>query len=317
MKQNTLIVWLEEVKKEDKILVGEKAAQLGELNSLKINIPQGFIVTTTAYHYFIEKNSFEKEIRRSMSMFDLRYPESLKAISDKIKNLLLSGSIPFDFAKEIIDCYFRLESPLQDSLVALRSSINSPLPLPNQTTLLNVKGEANVIEALKQCWASLFSPENILSLQNKNQDILRCSPTVLVQKMVQSQTSGIIYTQDFLKGEKNVILIEAIYGLGELATKGEIRPDRYLINKQTLEILEKRINKQEFELKQKGSLNKKVKIPKSHQKKQKIKDETIIELAKTGKKIQDYYFFAQKIEWAIEKKKIFILQTKRNENKIH
>lgn len=311
MKLNCPIVWLSEIEKEDQNFVGEKAALLAELQSLRINLPQGFVITSHAYSLFIEFNHLKRKIKDLLSMLDPKHPVSLQTASEKIKSLFQKGSLPFELAQEIINAYFELGSPFKDALTALRSSAIGPKSSLLQTaTHLNVKGEANLIESLKICWSSLFSPENVRQTLQKKESLLETKMAILVQKMVQSKNSGVIFTKDLVENKKNVIIIKAIYGLGLLGAEAEVDPDLYSVNKQNFEILTKEIKPQTIELRLKGDDNEKVKVSQFRQKKQKINDRQIIKLAKIGTRIQDYYYFPQEIEWGIEKDKVFIFQSK-------
>lgn len=311
MKQDCPIAWLNEIEKEDENFVGEKAAKLAELQSLKINIPQGFIITSHTYSLFIEANQLKRKIKGLLSLLDPKQPVSLQITSEKIKDLFQKSTLPFKLAQEIIDAYFEIGHPFKDAPIALRSSVISlQFPLLHVTSLLNVKGEANLIESLKTCWSSLLSPENIRLALQKKQNLFETKMAVLVQKMIQSKASGVTYTHDFVKNKKNVIILKAIFGLGLLGAAGEVNPDRYFVDKRNFKILTKEIQPQTVELKLKRDHNKKVRVGKLRQKKQKINDQQIIKLAKIGKKIQEHYYFPQEIEWGIEKDKIFIFQSK-------
>jgi pyruvate,water dikinase len=211
--------------------------------------------------------------------------------------------------------YLKLGGLFKQVLVAVRSSATAEdLPTASfagqQVTFLNVQGEANVVEAVRNCWASLFEPRAIFYRQENNFDHLKVGMAVPIQKMIQSETSGVMFTINPVTYQKNRIIIEAIYGLGELIVQGEVTPDHYEIEKTSLKIIKKRIHKQTVQLIKVGGKTLETTVPKKKQDKQKLTDNQIYKLAKLGKQIHQHYFFPQDIEWAVENQKIFIVQTR-------
>ena len=309
------IVWFNEVDKDDVDLVGGKGANLGEMVGFGLPVPNGFIVTSYAYFYFLKENRLELEIKRILKTSDISDPKQLHQASDSIKNLILKGSVPKDLARQIISFYEELSGRFKHCLVAVRSSATAE-DLPDasfagqQETYLNVKGEANLVNKVRQCWASLFTPRAIFYRQEKKFDHFKVGIAVPVQKMVQSNTSGVMFTLDPVTNNKKVIIIEAVYGLGELIVQGAVTPDHYEVRKSDFKIVKKQINRQEIQLIKVGSLNKQIRVKTRLQNKQKIKDNQINDLARLGKKIHQHYFFPQDIEWAIEKNKTYILQAR-------
>lgn len=309
------LVWFTEVDKDDIALVGGKGANLGEMVKTGLPVPPGFIVTSEAYYYFIEKNQLQPRIKKILKTTDVSDPKQLHQAAETIKKTVLKGKVPKDLAKEIISFYEKLSGRLKHCLVAIRSSATAE-DLPDasfagqQETFLNVKGEANLINKVRECWASLFTPRAIFYRQEKKFDHFKVGIAVPVQKMIQSKASGVMFTVDPVINDKTKIIIEAIHGLGELIVQGAVTPDRYDVNKSDFKIAEKHINQQQIQLIKVGTLNKQTKVKTRLQKKQKISNKQIVALARLGKKIHQHYFFPQDIEWAIEKNKIYVLQTR-------
>lgn len=350
MFTNKFVVWFNEVDKEDITLVGGKGANLGEMTKAGIPVPPGFIVTASAYFYFLQKNNLKSKIKNALASCDVNDPRQLDHASKTIQKIILSAKIPKEISQAIIDYYFRLNQIYDDTvlyhykqvqkkkiidkikngfaqslkkvkkftelpLVAVRSSATAEdLPEASfagqQETFLNIEGEANLIESVRKCWASLFEPRAIFYRQEHNFDHFKVGIAVPVQKMIQSETSGVMFTVDPLTNNKITIVIEAIFGLGELIVQGTITPDHYKINKQSLKIFEKQIAPQEKMLKLQKSRNILKTIPKKLQKNQKLTDRQITEIAIWGKKIEKHYYFPQDIEWAVENGHIYILQTR-------
>lgn len=302
MRDSPFLLWFKEIDPEETELVGLKGAGLGKMIASGFPVTGGFCITSLAYYQFLKKTGLLLKIKTILGSLDFRDPRSLGDSSQKIKKLIYFTKVPEEIAQVIMKNYLRLGGFFKEALVAARSSpINEGL---KTASYLNIKGEANLVEAVKKCWASLFEPENLLKERNLQEEKIG----VLVQQMIRSRVSGVIFSAD-LKNKMEMI-IRAISGLGELAVKGRVIPDEYRIHKRTLKILKKEINPQSVRLIKVGTSNKETKVPKGKQNLQKLTDQEIINLAKLAKKIQHEYFFPQEIEFAIEKRKIYILQTK-------
>jgi pyruvate,water dikinase len=309
------VVWFRDVGIEDVTLVGGKGANLGEMSHLDIPVPSGFIVTANAYFYFLEANKLRYKIKELLYNLDVNDPVRLKQISEQIKNLIIRSPVPKEISKEVIEAYLNLSGIFKEALVAVRSSATAEdLPSASfagqQETFLNVRGEANVIQAMRKSWASLFEARAIFYRSQNHYDHFKVGIAIPIQRMVQSISSGVMFTVNPVTNDKKTIIIEAILGLGEYIVQGKVNPDSYEIDKDTLEITKKAINEQTVELVKKGQGNKEVKVADKKRLTQKITDSQIIQIAKLGKKLEKHYFFPQDIEWAIETNKIYIVQTR-------
>jgi pyruvate,water dikinase len=312
----SFVRWFNEVDKEDTAIVGGKGANLGEMTQSGFPVPPGFIVTALAYKTFIAANKLQERIHTILSGVDVNDPVSLKETSDKVKKLILDGKIPDVITTEILKCYNDLSGLAGDpALVAVRSSATAE-DLPGasfagqQATFLNVFGDHEVVKKVQECWASLFEPRAIFYREQKNFDHFKVAIAVPVQKMIQSEISGVMFTINPTTDNKKTIIIEAIWGLGEWIVQGLVTPDHYEVEKSSLEITRKEIVKQEMQLSMSGIRDKEVAVPKNKQEKQKLTNREIQELAKLGKRLQEHYFFPQDAEWALEKGKIYLVQTR-------
>ncbi len=308
------LAWFKDVGKDEGSLVGGKGANLGEITQAGFPVPNGFIVTSQAYYYFIAENNLQLKIKQVLQTTNVHDPRQLTEASQRIKSIVLKGDVPQDLAKEIISYYEKL-SGLKHCLVAVRSSATAE-DLPDasfagqQETYLNIKGEANLINTVRQCWASLFTPRAIFYREEKKFDHFKVGIAVPVQKMIQSESSGVMFTINPVTNDKKKIIIEAIWGLGEMIVQGQVTPDHYQVQKDNFKIVKKQVNTQDVQLIKSGTVTKEVKVKTSLQSKQKIADKYIIQLAKLGKRLQQHYFFPQDIEWALENGKLYILQTR-------
>ncbi len=310
------VVWFQDVDKEDIALVGGKGANLGEMTKTGFPVPPGFIVTSEAYKSFLEESQLRGKFSDILVNLDVNNSSALDKAAKRVQLLITRSRFPKSIAHEIIQSYFRLDKGvLKHSLVAVRSSATAEdLPTASfagqQATFLNVQGEANLIEKVKEAWASLFTARAIFYRSTNKFDHFNVFIAVPVQKMVQSDSSGVMFTIDPVTNNKHTIVIEAIKGLGEMIVQGAVTPDHYEVDKQTGKILANKTHVQERMMMKRGTKNVVITLPKNVAARQKISDEHIVELAKLGKKLEQHYYFPQDIEWAIERGKVYILQTR-------
>ena len=311
-----VVVWFNEVTKKDIPLVGGKGANLGEMTNAGIPVPQGFIVTAATYFDFIEKSGLTDKIRTLLEPLNVHDSKQLQGIAAKVQELITDADMPPEIAVEIEKAYIKMGK----GLVAVRSSATAEdLPEASfagqQATFLNVQGEKKVVIAVQECWASLFGARAIFYRQEQGFEHFKVGIAVPVQKMVQSEAAGVMFTIEPTTSNREKITIEAVLGLGEMIVSGDVTPDHYTISKDGMKILEKEIKKQEWKLiKSEGVTGKedniKVDLTPEEQAQQKITDADIIFLAEMGKRLEDHYQFPQDVEWAKEKGEIFIVQTR-------
>jgi pyruvate,water dikinase len=337
MHKNKHIVWFEEVDKHDVGLVGGKGANLGEMTLAHFPIPYGFIITSHAYFEFIKKENLAPKIKDILSIVNYENPHELHQVSQHIQHLILSREIPKEIAQEIIFYYDHLPqkedeyfhsfvSQLKSSVhtirhlfkppyVAVRSSATAE-DLPGasfagqQETYLNVRGEAHLIQKVKECWASLFTERAIYYRHEKKFDHFKVGLAAVVQRMVESEKSGIAFSIDPVTNDKTKIVIEAIFGLGEYVVQGKVTPDHYEVDKRSFVLLKKEVKIQNLKYVKSGIINKEIRLHKLEGSLQKLSEEEITDVAMLVKEIEHHYYFPQDIEWAIEHDKVFIVQTR-------
>jgi len=310
------IVWFKEVGKGDIALVGGKGANLGEMTQAGIAVPPGFIITSQAYYMFLEESRLSAKIQVLLKPLDANNSKQLQDISKKIKQLITSAPIPAEVKNEIRKAY----SELGQGLVAVRSSATAEdLPEASfagqQSTFLNIEGEDNVIQAVQNCWASLFESRAIYYREQQGYEHLKVGIAVPVQRMVNSQTSGVMFTVEPVTSDTRKMVIEAIYGLGEGLVSGEVSPDLYIIDKEKGQISTKKISRQEQQLTRNPAPGEKepniwLQLPSRIQNVQKLTDNEIEQLAWIGKKIEEHYQQPQDIEWARENHTFYIVQSR-------
>ncbi|MBI2857213.1 MAG: phosphoenolpyruvate synthase [Chloroflexi bacterium] len=311
------VLWFKEVDKTAIGIAGGKGANLGEMLREGIPVPNGFIVSAHAYTDFVESSGLRPRIQALLEPLDPHDSQGLQATAERIKQMVVSTPMPSHVAEAIKEAYAKLG----DGLVAVRSSATAE-DLPDasfagqQRTYLNVKGEAAVIEAVHGCWASLFEPRAIFYRYEQGFDHFKVAIAVPVQKMVQSEVSGVMFTVDEQTNDRSKIVIEAIFGLGEAIVSGELSPDLYIMDKKTLSVLEHQHRRQDWHLianpdRRNGQdTNIKAELAGDKRDAAKLTDREIKDLADLGKKIEDLYGFPQDIEWAREGANIVILQSR-------
>ena len=310
-----LVSFFKDIDKKDIASVGGKGANLGEMWNAKFPVPNGFAVTVSAYELFLEENKIAEKISEIIKDVDVNDSEQLETVSKKIGKLVVDSKVPDRVIKDVSRAYKKLSGLLRPALVAVRSSATAE-DLPGmsfagqQATYLNIKGETELLIKVRECWASLFTPRAIFyRFQNKiSNDKVKIS--VIVQKMVQSEVSGVMFTLNPVTNEKDRIIIEAVWGLGEMIVQGSVVPDRYVVQKETFSILSKEISDQSVQLIRKEGKTVEAEVPKNIRERQKIYDEEIVKLAKIANRLQEHYFFPQDIEWAKEKNDLYIVQTR-------
>ena len=315
MSVQPLVAFFKDIDKSDLSSVGGKGANLGEMIKAGFPVPDGFAITVLAYDKFLEENNLSLLIRNILKVTNVHNPEELNEASRKIQKLIVNSKISNDVAQEVIKAYQKLSGFLKHALVAVRSSATAEDQpgtsfAGQQVTFLNIKGEANLLNAVRDCWASLFTPRSIFYRVENKIAHEKVKISVIVQKMIQSEVSGVIFSIDPVTNEKDKIIIEAVWGLGEMIVQGSVVPDRYVVQKGTFAILSKEISDQPIQLIKVGSQTKEAEVPQKIRQLQKITNEEIVKLAQMADKLQKHYYFPQDAEWAKEKGNLFLVQTR-------
>jgi len=299
-----------EINKSDILIAGGKGANLGELMKIGIPVPSGFVILAEAFERFLEETDINVEIRARWDRINIEDIESVEESSEIVRALILKAKMPKDIEREILVSFKKLKA----KYVAVRSSATAEDSKIDSwagelETYLNTTKE-NLIENIKKCWASLYAPRAIFYRFKRHLNKKPISVAVVVQKMIQSEISGVCFTVHPVTKDKNQMVIEAAWGLGEILVSGQITPDTYVIKKDTLNILDKNINLQEKMIVRSKEGNKTVAIPKIKREKQKLSENQIQELAKLCIKIESHYKDPQDVEWALEKNKFYIVQSR-------
>jgi pyruvate,water dikinase len=324
------IKWFSELDKNSGNVAGGKGANLAEIYNLKIAVPPGFMVTAQAYSYFIKKAGLQEPIQKLLENLDYEDTKKLNEVTQKIRDSILKAKLPKEIEEEILENYAILDvkdlknipggaldilkSSSEPIFVAVRSSATAE-DLPGasfagqQDSFVNIKGQKSLIEHVKKCFASLFTARATYYRHKKGFKHKEVSLAVVVQKMVDSDKSGVIFSKDPSYINENTI-VEAVWGLGEGIVSGKITPDKYVVSK-NLEILDKKIADKKIAItRDSGGKKEVVKLNEEKSKHQVLKDFQIIKLTEIALKLEEHYQKPQDIEFAIEGEEIYIVQTR-------
>ncbi|MEK7128038.1 MAG: phosphoenolpyruvate synthase [Patescibacteria group bacterium] len=334
-KGQDFVKWYSEVGIADVPRVGGKNAALGEMYSnlvpLGVNVPDGFALTAAAYRYFFRESGLDKKIEEIFSNLDTRDIRNLQVHARKVRNLILKAELPKAFQEMVKEAYKKLQDKYGENIsVAVRSSATAE-DLPNasfagqQDTYLNVKGVDGVLIAVKRCIASLFTDRAVSYREDKGFSHFNAALSVGVQCMVRSDiaSSGVAFTIDTESGFDKVIMINGVYGLGELIVQGHVIPDEFIIFKPSLEsgadpIIAKNLGEKNVRLVYAKDGTKQEKVPPHEQQKFCLSDSEVVKLAKWCLTIEKHFsnkhnrYQPMDIEWAKDGKtgELFIVQAR-------
>lgn len=328
----THLKFFKDLNKRSVAIAGGKGASLGEMTQGGIPVPPGCVVLAEAFDRFIEETSLKEEIAARLSEVNHENTASIDHASETLRSAINNTPMPQDLTDEILTAFDELNAQyvaVRSSATAEDSSIASWAG--ELETYLNTNRD-NVIERVKHCWSSLFTPRAIFYRYEKKLHDSYVSVAVVIQKMVQSEISGVAFTVHPVTEDPNQMILEAGYGLGEAIVSGQVTPDSYIISKSDMMIMDIHIGHQNKKLVrahpdsgrdhafERGSQNKVLdeENPKNmwidlHQEegeKQKLTGRQIIELATLCKQIEDHYGFPCDIEWAFAEGKFFVTQSR-------
>lgn len=297
--------------KKDVNIAGGKGASLGEMINSKIPVPPGFVVLAGIFDRFLDEVDLTQEIKTQLDKVNYDDVNSVDRASNIIRDLIGDAKMSDDFKKEILSEFKKMRC----KFVAVRSSATA-----EDSSIASWAGELEsylnttektLLENVKKCWSSLFTPHAIFYRKEKDLLDADVSVAVVIQEMVESDISGITFTVHPVTQDKNQMIIEAGWGLGEAIVSGSITPDSYIIDKQDWSVIDINIANQEKQIIR--CLSKGVKwiaVPKSKQDKQKLDGKQIIGLSKICVQIEKHYKKPQDIEWAFKDGKFYIVQSR-------
>lgn len=318
------VCWFEDCRKESIALVGGKCSSLGELIHAGINVPPGFALTTEGYRRFMQHAGIDREVGALLAGLDVADLDALERTSGRIRAAIEAQPFSEQLEDEIAECYRKLSVRccVPAVPVAVRSSATAE-DLPDasfagqQDTFLWIRGIDEVLHHIRRCISSLYTGRAIAYRANRNFAEHEIAISVGVQKMANSYTAGVMFTVHPTNGDRSVIVIDSNFGFGESVVSGEVTPDHFVVNKVTLDIIDRTISRKElcYTVDLKAQKSHAIEVPFERQTVQSLIDDEITELAWMGKQIERHYGRAMDIEWAVDKDlpsggNIFILQAR-------
>lgn len=290
---------------------GGKGASLGEMTRAGIPVPPGFVILALAFDRFLRETDLDAEIEAILKKVNAKDINSVDKASAEIRDLIHREKMPADLQKEIVATFKKLKAKfvaVRPSATAEDSKVASWAG--ELETYLNVM-EKDLTKSVMKCWSSLFTPRAIFYRFEKKLHRRPVSVAVVVQEMVQSEVSGIAFTVHPVTEDRNQMVIEAGFGLGEAIVSGQVTPDTYIVHKDDCSILDISISEQKFYLKR-NARGRTIRANGSPRKMstQKLSEKQIVELARLCKKIEQHYKHPQDIEWAYAKSKFYITQSR-------
>lgn len=302
------VKFFKELSMNDVSIAGGKGASLGEMTKVKIPVPNGFVVLSNAFDRFIEETNLKTEIEAALDKVNTEAMHTVELASEKIQALILGEEMPEDLKQEILSSHKELDS----KFVAVRSSATSEDSIDaawagQLNSYLNTT-EKDLMNKVKHCWASLFTPRAIFYRFEKKLHDTHISVAVVVQKMIHSEKSGIAFSVHPVTEDYNQMIIESGFGLGEAIVSGSITPDSYILSKKPLEITEQHESEQTralFKGPDGGVEWKDIDGSESS-----LSEEEVLKLSKIILNVENHYKFPVDVEWAYEKGKFYIVQSR-------
>ncbi len=305
------IKFFKDLGKNDSPIAGGKGASLGEMINAKIPVPPGFVILSSSFEYFLSENDLTQEIDAILDKINHKEMEEVEKASEDIKEMILEAKMPKEMLKEVKTSFKKLNA----KFVAVRSSATAEDGAMHAwagqlDSFLNTTSK-NLEENIKRCFASLFTPRAIFYRFEKGLNDTHISVAVVVQKMVNSEKSGIVFSVHPVTEDRNQMIIEASWGLGEAIVSGQITPDSYVIEKEPRNIIDVNVSEKSKGLFRKstgGNVWKNIPNKKANEQCLSIKE--ILKFSDLILKIENHYDFPCDIEWAYEKRKFYITQSR-------
>ncbi len=321
-KETAMILWFDELEMKDVPLVGGKSASLGEMTTkTQVPVPYGFATTAEAYRIFLRASGLDQKIQDLVAELndDVENGQKLREICEKIRESIIKAPMPKEIAEEIRVAYGKLAERVgeENPYVAIRSSATAE-DLPDasfagqQESYLNITGPDEVIHKVQECYASTFTDRAVYYRTKKGFDHLEVALSAVVQMMVFSEASGVMFTVDVANGDDTKVMIEAAWGLGEYVVQGIVTPDCYWVNKADLTVAKKDIVMQKIMwARKKGGGCEEQTVPLEKQEQVVLNDDQIAELTRYALSIEKHYGGYMDMEWGMDENgKLWLLQAR-------
>ena len=312
MTKDTWVVGLADLGRKDVEVAGGKGANLGELVRAGLPVPAGFVVTAQAFIRALEASGLRDELRDAAALGGFDDPDRLEEAAGRAGDIISRLEVPKDLKSAILAGYHGLGEWVA---VAVRSSATAEDAEDTSfagmnSTFTNVLGDDDVIDAVRRCWASLYAPR-ALSYRASQRLVEEPALAVIVQEMVDSERSGVMFTADPTTGDTSRLVIEAAFGLGEVVVSGEVEPDTYVVDKEGPTLASVRLGRKDVEIRRgDDGRDERRDLTPGRAAEQVLTESEVLELARTGLRIHAHYGQPQDVEWAASKGQWFVLQSR-------
>src|SRR5215217_6739793 len=309
----TYTAWFNEIRIDDIALAGGKGANLGELSRAGLPVPPGFVLTTAAYDAFVEANEIGDAIVKLASVPRADDPAAFEEVAQRIHALFSSGKVPETMTEEIRVAYEKLDEDGETAVAVRSSATTEDLPgasfAGQQETYLNVRGAEVLLEAVKNCWASLWTARAMAYRARQGVGPATVSLAVVVQRMVESEAAGVMFTANPANGRRDQATISAAWGLGESVVSGSVTPDSMVVEKGSGRVISRETaNKQVMTVYTEGGTAERP-VPEALHRQPVLDDEAVATLSRYGTTIEHTFGTPQDIEWALAGGEFFIVQS--------
>jgi rifampicin phosphotransferase len=310
----TYTAWFDEIRKDDIALAGGKGANLRELSRAGLPVPPGFVLTTEAYDAFVESNEIGIAIVKLASAPRADDPAAFEEVAGRINALFAGGKVPEEMAEEVRAAYAKLgedsETPVAVRSSATAEDLAGASFAGQQQTYLNVHGAGTLLEAVKDCWASLWTARAMVYRARQGIDPDTVGLAVVVQRMVESEAAGVLFTANPANGRRSEAVIGAAWGLGESVVSGSVTTDDIVVEKESGRVLSRETADKEVMTVYTESGTEERPVPEERRRQQVLDDEAAAALTRYGARIEELYGTPQDIEWALAGSAFFIVQSR-------
>lgn len=313
---DSFIRTLDEVGADDLALVGGKGANLGELVGAGVPVPDAFCVTTEAYRRFLADNRLLAPVLALLDTIDFEHPSAIEAGASSIRAMLHAAPIPMEVEREIVAAYAALQARTGASVSVRSSATAEDLPgtsfAGQQDTYLHVVGADAVVDAVRRCWASLWTGRAVAYRHQQGFAHETVLLAVVVQEMFPSEVSGVLFTANPVTSNPGEFFLDAGWGLGEAIVSGQVNPDQLVVAKGSLQVVDRQVNDKLVMTvaDESGQGSTTVPVPEDRRCVQALPDELVRELCILGQRIEDHYGFPQDIEWGYAQGRFAVLQAR-------
>ena len=306
-----LVAWFADIGLADVAQVGGKGANLGELTRARLPVPEGFVLTATAFISAMADAGISAKLNQLFASADPDRSAELAPLSTEMRRLVRQAGLPAAMRGVLDAAYQRLGTNVR---VAVRSSATAEDSggvsfAGMHETFTNVSGEAELVDAVSACWASAFG-ERVIAYRKAQRMTDVPTIAVVIQKMVDAGRAGVIFTADPSTSDTGRIVIEAAFGLGEAVVSGAVEPDTYTLTKEGPRLLNARVGKKAFKITRTASGQERVDLSPEEAGARVLGDDEVLALARLALQVEDHYRSPQDMEWAEEGGRFFLVQSR-------